>query len=924
MISSLYKFISVTIILFFLTAHVFSQSTKTTLKGIVIDESDLPIPGSTVMILHAADSVLAYFSSTDAQGQFTMKNIPKGDYLINITFLGMAPHYAPITSGVQEEIDLGKIKLVTASKMLSEVQVKADFIPIEITKDTISYNADAYETQPNAVVEDLLKKLPGIEVASDGSIKAQGEDVQKVLVDGKEFFGTDPKMATKNLPARAIKKVKVYDKKSEMADFTGVDDGEREKTIDLQLKEEFKKGLFGTMEAGYGTDSRYKGRAVLNKFSKTSQLSFLGQLNNINEQGFSWSDQMSFSGGGMRGGGGGGEFVYTSSVPSLGGPSNGLSNTGAAGLNYNWFKTKKFSIRSSYFFNSVDNTLIQQSFRQNLSDIPFDDYKNSEDLTDRNAHSFSLYSDIKPDTTQQIEIYGGFGFGNRNAINESILEKSITGGGPLQIRSVTNNDNTSENLNGNGSITYMKRFGANGRSASLNANYRKSNDDNENFLKSINEYFSTGSTEALDQLQLTANESETMGGQFTYTEPLLKRKFLEFSYNYNQTESRYDKRVFDAPETPVFNDSLSNDYSSLFTYHRPGLSFRYNGQTQNINAGLQYQISELSGQLDQAETDINKKYYHFLPRFMWRNDIGNGKSMRLNYNTRVQQPSITQLSPVVDNTDPQRLATGNPDLNAEYSHSLNLNYHSFTQFTSSSFFASVGGSITDNKIVTIRTLDALQREIYSPINIDKESRVNMYSSYGRPFKLIRSRVNLNANFTFTKTKNVVDGELIDLNRWARTGGISFANMNSKVLEYNLGGSWTFTDNYYKSSDALDQNTLLHTYFVDLTLTVWKKWKLQGGYDYNLYVSNEFEENQVLPLFEASISRFILPNDRGQIKLSVFDVFDENRGLSRTSEINYIEELRSNSIGRYAMLSFVYALKGTGAQGMGPAPHMIRK
>ncbi|MEO5905413.1 MAG: outer membrane beta-barrel protein, partial [Saprospiraceae bacterium] len=649
---------------------------------------------------------------------------------------------------------------------------------------------------------------------------------------------------------------------------------------------------------------------------------FLGQLNNINEQGFSWSDQMSFSGGGMRGGGGG-EFVYSSNVPSLGGPSNGLSSTGAAGLNYNWFKTKKFSIRSSYFFNSVDNTLLQQSFRQNLSDIPFDDYEDSEELTDRNAHSFSLYSDIKPDSTQQIEINAGFGFGNRNAVNESILEKSIPGG-TIQTRSVTTNDNTSDNLNGNASLTYMKRFGSNGRSASVNGNYRKSTDNSENLLEAITEYYSTGSTEALDQLQLAANESETMGGQFTYTEPLKKRKFVEFSYNFNQTESRYDKRVFDAPDLPVFNDSLSNDYSSLFTYHRPGVSFRYNGQTQNINAGLQYQISELSGQLNQAETDINKKYYHFLPRFMWRNDIGNGKNMRINYNTRVQQPTITQLSPVVDNTDPQRLSTGNPDLNAEYTHSLSLNYHSFTQFTSSSFFASLSGGITDNKIVTIRSIDGLLREVYSPINIDKESRINMYGSYGRPFKLIHSRVNFNANFTFTKTKNVIEGELLDLNRWSRTGSISISNMNSKVLEYNLGGSWTFTDNYYKSAEALDQNTLLHTYFVDLTLTVWKKWKLQGNYDYNLFVSNEFADNQVLPLFEASISRFILPNDRGQIKLSVFDVFDENRGLSRTSEINYIEELRSNSIGRYAMLSFIYALKGTGAQGMGPAPFMMRK
>ncbi|MBP7240286.1 MAG: carboxypeptidase regulatory-like domain-containing protein, partial [Saprospiraceae bacterium] len=282
MISSFQGKLVVFIVSSFLTIQLSAQVSKTTFTGIAVDEGDLPIPGATVMILDAVDSTLIQFGTSNTQGAFTLKNVAAGDYLLNITFLGMQPVYQPITAGVAAENDLGKIILSPANTILNEVEVTADHVPIEIHKDTISYNADAFQTQPNAVVEDLLKKLPGIEVGADGTIKAQGEEVKNVYVDGKEFFGSDPTMATKNLPARALKKVKVYDKQSDMSEFTGVDDGTREKTIDLQLRDEFKQGLFGTAEAGYGTDDRYNAKAAINRFNKTSQLSFLGQLNNIN------------------------------------------------------------------------------------------------------------------------------------------------------------------------------------------------------------------------------------------------------------------------------------------------------------------------------------------------------------------------------------------------------------------------------------------------------------------------------------------------------------------------------------------------------------------------------------------------------------------------------------------------------------------
>ena len=292
--------------------------------------------------------------------------------------------------------------------------------------------------------------------------------------------------------------------------------------------------------------------------------------------------------------------------------------------------------------------------------------------------------------------------------------------------------------------------------------------------------------------------------------------------------------------------------------------------------------------------------------------MGNGKYLRVNYNTRINAPSITQLSPVIDNSNPLQLYIGNPNLDAEYNHTLRVGYHSFSQFSSTSFFASITGNITNNKIITSRFFNEDFREVSTPINIDNESGVSVYASFGRPFKPIHSRVNLTGNIGLTKTQNVVGTDLINTNRWNQMVGISISNMNSDVLEYRIGGEWTITNNLYTSEEALDQNTLLQNYFAEFTLTIWKKWTLTASYDYRAYSSDQFSENQVLPLMKASVSRYILRDNKGQLKFSVFDVLDENKGVSITANPNYLERITSNSIGQYAMFSFIYSIRGAGS------------
>jgi hypothetical protein len=454
---------------------------KADIAGSVKDAEGVALTGGTVMLLSAKDSVLTSFASTGAGGAFLLKNVPAGDYLLKISYIGFGTDTRPIKIGNAALVDLGAITLAPAAEMLSEVEVTAEHVPIQMKKDTVEYNADAFQTQPNAVVEDLLKKLPGVEVGTDGSIKAQGEDVQNVLVDGKEFFGTDPKLATKNLPAKGVKKVKVYDKMSEMAEFSGVDDGEREKTINLEMKEEFKTGMFGTAEAGYGSDSRHMVKTNINKFTKKSQLSVIGLLNNVNEQGFSFEEYMNFSGGMrsfMRGGRGGVQVtIRDGDVPISQGIGNGLTKTFAGGLNYNFEIGKKLDVRSSYFYNGVNNDLLQNTFRHGfLNEDTYDTYEDSDQSSKNHSHRLNLRAEFDIDSSSNIELNssGTIGGGDGESFE---LQQTYDEGQVLENTGDVSNIQNSDRISFSGDLYYRKRLGKKGRSLTTNLSLDTRDDD---------------------------------------------------------------------------------------------------------------------------------------------------------------------------------------------------------------------------------------------------------------------------------------------------------------------------------------------------------------------------------------------------------------------------------------------------------------
>lgn len=890
------------------------------ISGIVHDTNGAGLTGSTVMLLAAKDSVLTSFAATGANGGFVLKNVQDGNYILKVSYVGFEAVSREIQVGESAELNIGTIVLSPASEVLSEVEVTADHIPIQIKKDTIEYNAEAFQTQPNAVVEDLLKKLPGIEVGTDGSIKAQGEDVQNVLVDGKEFFGTDPKVATKNLPANSVKKVRVYDKMSEMAEFSGVDDGDREKTINLELKEDFKTGLFGTAEAGYGSDSRHMVKASINKFTKKSQLSVLGLLNNINEQGFSFEEYMNFSGGmrsfGRGGGGRGGAMQITlgdGDVPISQGLGNGLTKTFAGGVNYNFDIGNDLDVRSSYFYNGVNNDLLQNTFRQGfLTTSTYDTYEDTDQNSENEGHRLNLRAEYEIDSTQNFELRStatvGSGEGESFETQETFGSDQV-----LQNTGEVTNAQSSDRLNFSGDLYYRKKLGKKGRSLAANQSLNSSDDDGESRLMAINEYLTTGNTDVLDQFQTTVADNMQWGGEFSFTEPIAKKQYLEFGYEYESDEETSVRDAYDIDSlgNSVPNDLLSTRFERDLAIHRIGATWRLNSEKSTMSAGLEFQDTGLDGFVNDGEMPIQKHLQSYLPNFRWRYELSTSRSFRIDYRTAIRVPSISQLSPVIDNSDPLNIYIGNPDLKAEYSHVGSLHFHSFSQFSFTSLFAMITGTLMKNKIVNGTSISEAFIETVRPINIDNDYLLSGYASFGTPLKFIKTRLQINANVSYNKSLIPVNNVNNDFDRLSGTIGLQFQNQNSDVFEYTFGSNWTQSKTQYSESTQQNQDFFTHHYFGDVTVNFLKSWSASTSMDYRLYTGDQFEEDQALPIWKASLSKFVMEGKRGQIKLSVFDLLDENKGISRTSNANYLEEIRANSIGRYVMLSFLYSIKGFG-------------
>ena len=902
------------------------QTGKLRINGTVVDSSAMPLVGATVTLMQAADSVLAGFATTQADGSFLIGRLKKNNYLLQVTYIGYEDHSQLID--LKKEMDLGAIQLAEESELLKEVLVKGDRVPVVINGDTIEYNADAFKTQPNAVVEDLLKRLPGVEVERDGTIRAQGEQVNQILVDGKEFFGTDPKVATKNLPADAIDKVQVFNRKSDRAEFSGVDDGQRRKTINLELKEDKKNGAFGRVTGGGGTDERYHGKANINRFAPNKQLSFIGTINNINEQGFSMNDYFNFSGGMQRmmSGGGGGIRIELNSedmaIPIDQGNNNGLFTTWAGGLNFNNEFSKKLEVGGSYFFSQLNQDIRKRVRSENyLSDRTLITEENSLQSTERSNHRLNVNLRYRPDSLQEIRFRTNLSF-NQTDYQRAKDSKTSLGTGVLENIGESDYFSDGQNTLLNGSLTYRRKLGRPGRTFSLGLDYGVTDRQSTGQVDALNQFGlsnpSSMTSDTLNQENDQANQRFSYGLNTSFTEPLGKREFLEANYSFSNYNEDSDRTVFDlfgpAMESRFLNDQLSFKYDNLYTYHRGGFNFRLNRKKFNFSTGISLQESILRGELLPQDVEIKQSYVNLLPNLRWSYNMTMANRLSFDYEAFVREPDIQQLQPTVNNSDPLNIYEGNPNLRPEYSNNFRLSYNSYDQITLSSFFAFINFTYTDQTITNAVSFDDRLVRTIKPINLRDNQRYRASFSYSSPFRPLQMRMNFSTDLSYNQAFTLVGDQTNRTRQYRIRPGLRLENRFKEKFDLAVGTKIGFNETRYDLNKAFDQSFINQTYFADLTIPLPAGFNFNSTLDYDLYRDRGEGFNQDIAVLNFSLKKFFMPTKQLELKLMVFDALNQNIGINRRAEQNFLIDERIESLGRYFMLSLTYNLSAFGNSG----------
>ena len=783
-----YMRVLIAFILILIPSFLFGQVNS--LKGEILDENAVPMPSATAILLDPADSTLLYFGVSGASGKFEIINIKQGKYLLQIAFIGYTTIYRNIEVPFEDSGDIGTVLMTPEPVSLDEVTVTGERIPLKIKRDTIEYDAKAFKVAPDGVVEDLLRKLPGMEIDRAGNIKAMGENVRNVMVDGKEFFGNDPKVATKNLPASVVDKVQLFNKKSEEAEFTGIDDGTRNQTLNLMLDEDKKDGVFGELMAGGGTGKHYQANGKVYRFGNKTQIAALGRINNINEFGFSVSDYLSFTGGFSASGGkimiGEGGFPL-----NFGETIAGYSTSGAAGLNFSYSPRKDRRFFISYLGNGSKRELYETIKTTNYREEgSFLQEENTGQIQQDTSHSINFGIRYLFNETNNVILNGtvsyNSGFVPFNSITDTYLNNDL-----INDQTRTSED-LSRRITGNANAIYLIRINEGKTLLKMYGNGSLSNDKSETVFENIANYYSPVYNDIISQFQNnnTRSYSYTLG--LAFTQKITNRSYIDILLS-----GRYSKQDLEREQGNAVNgysviDSLSPEFLKNNRNIKPGLALRRNTEKTNITLALEYNTGMYSTSLWQDVAD-EKKYSMVQPRFSYEYNYGTGRRLMFNYSSSVNTPSVNQMLPVVNNFNSLYLFYGNRDLEPEYSHRLGIYWWIFDQFSFTSFLASASFNYTSNKINYSRIInDQLGQEIRL-INVDSDITANANIDFSTPIRLIGIKTNINLDETYNRGINLVDGIENDITSFNHRLSLIFENRKKekwdvKGWDIEIGGS----------------------------------------------------------------------------------------------------------------------------------------
>lgn len=914
-------------------------------SGKITDKTNQPLIGAGITVLNMKDSSLMKGTVADVNGNFEIAGLQAGKLIIKFSFIGYRDLFLN-KEIVNAPLLLGNVTLNEKAEDIGVVNVVGKLPPAQLKGDTTQYNAGAFKTNPDANAEDLVTKMPGI-TSQDGKVQAQGEDVKQVLVDGKPFFGDDPNAVLKNIPAELIDKIEVFDKKSDQAQFTGFDDGNTSKTLNIITKPQFRNGVFGRIYGGYGNDEnfeddKYRNGFAVNFFKDKRRFTILANSNNVNEQNFSTEDLLGVIGtsgnsrGGRGPGGGGGGFGGRGGGRQQGGQQNdadnflvnqkgGINTTQSFGVNYA-DKWKNLEFTGSYFFNYTENNSVNDLRRQYIAQSNEGIVYTEQGINaSKNFnHRINLKFDWKMDSLNSIL------FQPKISVQNNDGSSIVFGENRLRSAVLNNTNNTySSNLDGitvSAPLLYRHSFAKKGRTISLNITPGyNGNKGNSNLFSYVNYFSDSLANDSLNQLADLDKKGWQLSSNINYTEPLNDKTQLQFTYGTNLNKSESDKQTFNYSAADdsynAFDTSLSNKFESRYMAQFAGASYRYQQEKWNISVGANYQFAELKNNQEFPSTaNTEKKFNSILPNARFQYNFTKSKNLRANYRSNNNVPSVDQLQQVINNSNPLQLSAGNPDLKQDWQNNVNIRYSSVNAEKSTSLFVLLGSTYTMDYVANstfIADRDTLLApgiilgggsQLTRPVNVDGYYSVRSFVVYGFPVDPLKLKLNLNVNASYSRTPALINSELNYAGNSTTGAGITFASNISEKVDFTISSNSNFskianTLQTASNSDYFNQNSKLR-----VQVMPWKGLVLQTDLNHYYYSGLSATYNQNYLLWNAAIGYKFLKNRVAEIRLSAYDLLKQNNSITRNTTETYYEDVQTNVLQRYFMLTFTYNLK----------------
>ncbi len=920
-------------ILFLISFSAISQNFS--VVGKVVDETDSAAIGAAVEILRVNDSSMVKGITTNVKGFFKLENIAPDNYILKVTYIG----YKTYTKNIQlsEDLRVGKIQLKTQANVLKEVEVKTNAVMATQNGDTSAYNANAFKVNKDATAEDLLVKMPGV-TSVDGQVQAQGENVKQVLVDGKPFFGDDPNTVLKNLPAEIIDKVQVFDKRSDQSTFSGIDDGNTSKTINIITKTQFRNGVFGKVYGGGGYQDKYKGSAVVNRFKDKQRFTVMALSNNINEQNFSTEDLLGVmssgtsnqrGGGGSRGGGGGGGGAPTGQGNAANNfqvnIKNGITTTNAFGMNYTDQWGKNTNITASYFFNLTNNNVTSNLLRQYLlgNNTGLNYNENSAAINNNNNHRLSIRFDHKIDSFNSVLIQPKISF----QINDGT--SGLTGVNTKTTVISNTANNYKSNLIGSSiaiPLLYRHSFAKRGRSLSLDLNPTYTGSSGNSTFFSSNNYFTPPAfSDTVDQKSTITKSGLSSASNLLYNEPLTKTTFLSFNYLFTYNYSESGKNTFNknnsANDYSIRDSLVSNVFNSTYIAHLGGINYRLQKEKFNFTIGVAAQQAQLNKQQQFPSSSDNTRIFNsVLPNAQFQYRFSKQKNLRVIYRSNNTPPSIDQLQNVLNNSNSLQLSIGNPVLKQTFQHNVNARYSSVNTQKSTSLFILMSASYTDNYIGNSTIIANKDTTVYDKIFLAKGSQISrqenlnnnynarLFVNYGFPMKALKSNLNLSTGCNYSNVPALINNKF----NYSKTTSPSLALVIASNFSDKIDFTISTTSSYNNVINSL-QSTLNSSYLnqvskAKLNLTFFKRLVLQLEYNNTYYSGLTATYNQNINLLNGAVAFKFLKDNQAEFRLYVFDILKQNQSIQRNITETYIEDTHTTILQRYFMLTFAYNIK----------------